>query len=284
MVSSAVNAVAVVLLLQSTCWIGVLALHDITVEGGERRSGGEVNWDYSDGPRGPAHWHELKCDWAVCKTGKQQSPIQVERKDQVSKPSLGPLKYEYRPGGIPATIVNEGHAVVVEFPTDRSYGYISIDYWPYQLRQFHYHMPSEHRFVTPDSSNRSYALEIHQVYKADCPPFFGGSLAVVSFLFDEGAESPFLAQFCDKLPSYQTQHVKKSIGNITLMDMWKSYGHYIGSLTTPPCTEQVTWTINWDVYTASKRQLDLLRAALPHSNNRPTFSSTGRGFGVWPEP
>ena len=78
-----------------------------------------VNWDYSDGPRGPAHWHELKCDWAVCKTGKQQSPILVERKDLVSKPNLGPLKYEYRPGGIPATIVNEGHAVVVSVGQSR---------------------------------------------------------------------------------------------------------------------------------------------------------------------
>ncbi|KAG0624049.1 hypothetical protein M758_3G219800 [Ceratodon purpureus] len=117
MVSSATNAVAVVLLLQSTWWIGVLAapLHDITVEGGERHGGGEVHWDYSDGPHGPAHWHELKPEWAVCKTGKQQSPLAVDPNDVVSKSSLGPLWYEYRLERTPATIVNEGHAVVVNW-------------------------------------------------------------------------------------------------------------------------------------------------------------------------
>ncbi|KAG0584568.1 hypothetical protein KC19_3G218600 [Ceratodon purpureus] len=160
MVSSATNAVAVVLLLQSCWWIGALAapLHDITVEGGERHGGGEVHWDYSDGPHGPAHWHELKPEWAVCKTGKQQSPLDVDPNDVVSKSSLGPLWYEYRLERTPATIVNEGHAVVVEFPADKSYGYISIDYWSYQLRQFHYHMPSEHRF-----SNSSSVTNCHRI-------------------------------------------------------------------------------------------------------------------------
>lgn len=273
MLSFSMKTAALLVLLQS---VSVCALlHDITLEGGI-----DVHWDYSDGKHGPAHWHDLNESWLICKTGNQQSPIAIS---EVTDSEVAKVDLSEDPEGFPATILNNGHAVNVGVQTFGAYGHMTIDgLTHYNLNQFHYHMPSEHRIM-----NQSFPLELHMVYNRTNASLVGSEIAreiaVISFLFLEGEESTFFAQFDDILPSYKTPNIEKCIGNIRIPEMGKSYGQYLGSLTTPPCTQNVFWTINmWDFPTVSKLQLEKLRAALPSDNNRPTFPSTGRDFHMRP--
>ncbi|KAG0591001.1 hypothetical protein KC19_1G142100 [Ceratodon purpureus] len=196
----------------------------------------------------------------------QQSPINIVAADMVKDDGLGKLDARYK-AKINATIANDGHAVVVDLPPKS--GALKIKGVTYHPAQFHFHMPSEHHIM-----NQSFPLEMHLVHKSE-----DGKLAVVGFLFVEGEESEFLAQFVDKLPSYKEPNVKSNIGKIRLLRQNRNYGRYMGSLTTPPCAENVTWTVMlWNFPTVSAHQLKLLSDSVPHTNNRPTFSSKGRNF------
>ena len=58
--------------------------------------------------------------------------------------------------------------------------------------------------------------------------------------------------------------------NITdIMPKSNEYYHYLGSLTTPPCSQGVNWNVMKEVSYVSKSQVDKFKEFFPH-NARPT--------------
>ena len=72
----------------------------------------EIEFDYKKGSeKGPSHWVDLKKEWAECKNGKMQSPIDLLSKRVTVVPKLGELKRCYNPQN--ASVKNRGHDIEI---------------------------------------------------------------------------------------------------------------------------------------------------------------------------
>ena len=188
---------------------------------------GGVHWGYS-GSTGPERWGSLSRDFAMCSEGRSQSPIDIAH---TTKANLGSLEFDYRDA--PLSILNNGHAIQVNVSSDSA---MRIDGNTYKLLQFHFHSPSENTH-----NGRPYAMEAHLVHKND-----RGELAVVGVFLEEGRENPFVQTLWDNLPA-QVNHENR-VGHLPvnaadLLPANGSYYHFSGSLTTPPCSENVKWYV-----------------------------------------
>lgn len=130
-------------------------------------------WSYT-GKTGARHWSELTPQNGLCATGSNQSPIDLE---SMVEAELKPLSFNYLAGA--GKVTNNGHSIQVDYAPG---SYIFIDGHRFELKQFHFHAPSEHRI-----HGRAYPLEGHLVHSDGL-----GNLAVVSVLFEEGAANKFL--------------------------------------------------------------------------------------------
>jgi carbonic anhydrase len=218
-------------------------------------------WTYSD-HSGPEHWGDLKSDYKLCSTGKAQSPIDIS---SAVKVSLAPLTFNYRAS--PVTILNNGHTIQVS-PKDA--GGITLPTGDYSLVQFHFHTPSEENI-----QGRAYPLDAHFVHSNAA-----GELAVVAVLFEEGAHNPALEPILAAMP--------KKVGDQTTLDMQniadllpanRHYYSYMGSLTTPPCSEGVRWNILTEPVQLSHAQLEAFKALYP-MNARPVQPLNDRTVNV----
>lgn len=153
----------------------------------------------------------------------------------------------------PSKVEDNGHAIQVD--TDVAEAIIRGRY--FHLSQFHFHSPSEHTI-----DGKSYPLEGHFVFRAQ-----DGRLAVVGVMFEEGAANagidPVLAQL-GRPHEYRQAEVDIS----TLLPDDKSYYHYLGSLTTPPLTENVEWYVLSHPVSLSGAQLKELHDRHPRNNRK----------------
>jgi carbonic anhydrase len=217
------------------------------------------DWSY-EGETGPARWGQLNADFATCATGSVQSPIALETPAGAAPPKV---VFDYRGTGL--TLVNNGHTVEVTYEPGSS---IQLDGVRYDLRQFHFHGPSEH-----EVGGQEHPLEIHFVHQAA-----DGGLAVVGALVSVGARHAALAPVFDNLPT--TVDVPR-----TVLEAWidaneflprsRSAYYYTGSLTTPPCTEGVRWIVLRNPISIDEQQLEQYRAVV-RRNDRPTQPLNGR--------
>jgi carbonic anhydrase len=199
----------------------------------------EVHWSY-EGEEGPTHWADLDPTWAVCASGKRQSPIEIA--DSVT-PHVDDLSFDYQPS--PLDLVNNGHTVQVNYEAG---SHLVIRGASYDLVQFHFHAHSEHRLA-----GHFAPLEVHLVHKNA-----SGGLAVIGVLIEEGATNAALESVFENLPkaSGEKLHLDQSSFDATelLPEAFESF-HYDGSLTTPPCSEGVNWHVLAAPITASAEQL-----------------------------
>lgn len=219
------------------------------------------HWTY-EGKEGPEFWGDLDPSYSLCKVGKSQTPIDFSAATKES----GLKKVESTFGNTNLNIQNNGHTIQVDYDKGST---LVIDDKQYDLAQFHFHAPSEHKF-----NGQAFPMELHLVHKAS-----DGNLAVIGIMMQEGAENPFLAKFWDKMPS----KVEKDSYNITInvKDTYPSnaaYYTYQGSLTTPPCSEGVRWVVLKNPVTVSKAQVDKFISIIG-DNARPVQSLNGRDVG-----
>ncbi|XP_068645940.1 alpha carbonic anhydrase 7-like [Aristolochia californica] len=231
----------------------------------------EEEFDYIEGSgRGPEHWGELHEEWSLCKNGTMQSPIDLlyERVEVV--PSLGRLKRLYRPSN--ATIKNRGHDIMLEWVNGG--GSLYINGTEFVLRQCHWHTPSEHVI-----DGQRFDLEIHMVHQRSGTQL--PNVAVVGKLYKFGKPDPFLSKLEMSISSIVDKK-EKVVGMVDPRHIGvpsKNYYRYMGSLTTPPCTENVVWTVTKEVGTVSRKQVKLLRKAVDdnaENNARPLQAINGR--------
>nr|DAD42529.1 TPA_asm: hypothetical protein HUJ06_000759 [Nelumbo nucifera] len=227
----------------------------------------EHEFTYEEGSeKGPEHWGEIDPHWRVCGNGEMQSPIDLLDKRVEVVSGLGKLKRDYRPA--PAAVMNRGHDIMIEWKGDA--GKININRTDYYLKQCHWHSPSEHTF------NKSrYNLELHLVHINS-----SGRIAVIGITYKYGRHDPFLARLIPYFGSVGS--VENDVGIINPGDIKfgsRKYYRYMGSLTVPPCTEGVIWTMVKKVRTASEEQVRAIRDAVHdgfEQNARPTQQQNGR--------
>ena len=210
-----------------------------------------AHWSYA-GKGGPESWSHLSPDNHACKSGKRQSPIDIGDGIRVD---LEPIKFNYGPS--PWSVLDNGHSVQVNIPEGSA---ITIMGRTYQLLQFHFHKPAEERV-----NGRSYDMVAHFVHKDG-----DGRLAVVAVLMEKGPEHPLVQAIWNNLPLEQGMLVAPS----SLLDLGKllpetrDYWTYMGSLTTPPCTEGVLWMVMKQPLQVSAEQIAIFGRLYPH-NARP---------------
>nr|GMD15898.1 bifunctional monodehydroascorbate reductase and carbonic anhydrase nectarin-3-like [Ipomoea batatas] len=215
------------------------------------------DWGFSydeNSERGPSHWGELRPEWWQCGAGKMQTPIDLESKPVVYSNLLGLIRKYYITDI--ATLQNRGYDMMLSWPLGRQ-RYISIDGIRYSFRLVHWHSPSEHVI-----NGTRYDLEAHLVHVSN-----DGKIAVLAVLYQIG-ETPdrILSLIEDDLKELAaTVGVKKDVGYLDpnlLQARGRRYYRYMGSLTTPPCTEGVVWTVIETIRSVTKEQVALIRNAI----------------------
>ncbi|MFY9269037.1 MAG: carbonic anhydrase family protein [Candidatus Manganitrophaceae bacterium] len=205
------------------------------------------HWEYA-GKEGPEQWGVLDPGFEKCKTGKAQSPIDIVP----GKPEkLEPIKFDYQP--FPLAIINNGHTIQVNAAKGSS---ITLGGKKYDLLQFHFHSPSEHKM-----SGKSGDMEVHFVHKSA-----GGELAVVGVFMNKGKENGLMKILWENLPTEvgKEKAVAKAMVNPNdFLPAKRAYFNYPGSLTTPPCSEGVNWNVMKESIEISPAQVEKFTAIFP---------------------
>jgi carbonic anhydrase len=234
----------------------LLAATALTVSASDR----EAHWAY-EGRNGAQAWGDLEPGFAVCKLGRFQSPIDI-RDAAAKKAPLPPIGFAY--AAAPAEVVNNGHTIQVNLPAGGSVG---LPDGRYKLLQFHFHAPSEETF-----NGQAYPMVVHLVHQSAA-----GRMAVVAVLLKEGRENAALAPVFDQLPARagDKRALPTTLDLTGLLPADRAYYRFKGSLTTPPCSEDVSWQVLRQPVEISKAQLQAFRNLYP-MNARPTQPLNGR--------
>jgi carbonic anhydrase len=232
-----------------------------------------VHWGYG-GEEGPANWAGLSPAYALCGEGRHQSPIDIT---SVKASGAASWSFDYTSTTLRIAhtehmeeIVDNGHTIQVTVDEGSTF---TLGDKAYQLKQFHFHTPSEH---TIDGKHAP--MEMHLVHQAE-----DESLAVVGVLFKEGkTPNPNLATIISHMPT--TKGESKHLENVVLQmsdhlpQQTEAY-HYVGSLTTPPCSENVQWLVMKTPMVVTADQIAAITAVIG-PNNRPTQPLNDRGLSL----
>ncbi len=210
-----------------------------------------AHWGY-DGMKGPSHWGELSPEYAVCGSGQQQSPVDLTHAVRAETGSIVTSWKRVRN----FAFKNNGHTLQADMPQGSRSHFVGRDF---DLLQFHFHHQSEHTL-----NGQRYPMEAHFVHKAP-----EGDLMVLGVFLDEGAENSTLKTLWKNIPAKMDRvEIKEEIAADQLIPKDSAYYTYAGSLTTPPCSEIVTWAVYEDSMPASKGQIEAFSKLFPH-NFRP---------------
>jgi carbonic anhydrase len=235
------------------------AFSTTTLASDHAEHGHDVHWGYA-GHEGPEYWGDLKADFATCKTGQKQSPVNLTKMQQAD---LEPIKFHYQASNM--GIINNGHTIQANF--DKG-SYIEVDGIRFDLLQVHFHTPSENHIA-----GHSYPMEAHFVHKSA-----DGQLAVVAVMIREGNKDNFIQKIWNHMPKHAgPAHTVEGVkfNAIEFLPAFKGYYKFSGSLTTPPCTEGVRWLVMKNAAYASPEQVAQFTKVIGH-NNRPVQPLHGR--------
>jgi len=211
------------------------------------------HWGYN-GAEGPSHWADLNPEFALCGSGHHQSPVDIRNP---RKADLPPLQVEYKPS--PLHIIDNRHTVMINYAAG---SFLRVGDQQYELKQFHFHRPSEERI-----NGKTYDMSLHLVHADE-----QGNLAVVAVLLQSGAENSLVQELWSDLPKekeHEDQLNNVQINVKALLPSDLRYYTFPGSLTTPPCTENVTWFVLEQPVTVSPAEIQRFEK-LYRDNARPT--------------
>jgi carbonic anhydrase len=209
------------------------------------------HWAYG-GAGAPEKWSSLNPAFSACASGKRQSPIDI--RDGI-KVGLDPVVFDYQPSGF--RVLDNGHTIQVNVGLGNA---IEVLGRRYDLAQFHFHRPSEERV-----NGRQTDMVAHLVHKD-----LEGNLAVVAVLLTRGLPQPVVQSVWNNLPLERNEEVAASvqIDLIKLLPEDRRYFTYMGSLTTPPCSEGVLWMVMKTPVQVSPEQIAIFSRLYP-MNARP---------------
>ena len=255
------GSVVRVLTILFFCWLSLVSFIGKAIAVPEPLP--EVIWTYQNragqnntdqNSTGPDHWADLSPEFSACSTGQSQSPIDLI---PATTADLKNPSFHYKP--VPLNLLNNGHTIQVSYAPG---SYIEVEGKQYALRQFHFHSPSEHTI-----EGQFQPAELHLVHQSEA-----GELAVVAILLKTGTEgnNPALDELSNYLPAKAGGKVRtgRTTDASALLPQTTTTYRYSGSLTTPPCTESVSWLIMTEPVLLSAQQLSKYQQLLGH-NNRP---------------
>ncbi len=220
-----------------------------------------AHWGY-EGAQGPQAWATMKPEFGTCASGKRQSPIHIEDNTSLQGPAEA-LQIAYQPSG--GTVVNNGHTIQVDVLGENT---LTVRGASYKLVQFHAHHPAEERV-----NNKSFSMVMHLVHRSA-----EGKLAVLAVLMDPGPANALIQKVWTHMPLDVQDKVRLPADLINLNDLLpldRRYYQFMGSLTTPPCTEGVLWMVLKQPVTLSREQLRVFAQLFPN-NARPIQPLQGR--------
>ncbi|CAO2657532.1 Nn.00g036580.m01.CDS01 [Neocucurbitaria sp. VM-36] len=220
------------LLLASTA--SATCLHGLSMF--KRAEGEEVKLgQFGYGPlNGPFNWATLAAENEACKAGANQSPINLDNsvtvlaeKPKIDIPAVEEVEFE-----------NLGTTIEV-----LANGTTSVAGSDFRLVQFHMHTPSEHHL-----NGEYHPLEVHMVHQGVADET---QIAVIALMFQvsAGESSSIIKSLSSSVSAISTPGTKTAIpGGIDFTDVLAKVEssdilQYSGSLTTPPCSEGVTFMI-----------------------------------------
>ena len=234
-------------------WPLVLAIAAMAEEG--------HHWSYSGGT-GPGHWSAMEKDFEACGIGRNQSPIDIQTQ-AVRRGPLPAIAFDYKPS--PLKIIDNGHTIQVNYAPGST---ITINGAKYELKQFHFHKPSEEKIDGKQSD-----MVAHLVHKDA-----NGKVAVVAVLLSKGAENPLIATLWKNVPKEKGHEAEVAAVTVDVNQLLpKDRGYYTfeGSLTTPPCSEGVRWFVLKSTTTVSAAEVSQF-GKVYSMNARPTQPLNGR--------
>ena len=216
------------------------------------------HWDYQ-GAGGPERWGRMKPEFAKCSSGTRQSPIDIREGIKVE---LDPVQFDYKPSAF--KVVDNGHTIQVNVAPGNS---IDVMGQRFELVQFHFHRPSEERI-----DGKAFDMVAHLVHKN-----LEGRLAVVAVLLEKGSAQPVVQSVWNNLPLEKGDEIaaRAPIDLNRLLPAERGYFTYMGSLTTPPCSEGVLWMVMKQPVPISGEQIDIFARLYP-MNARPIQQASGR--------
>jgi carbonic anhydrase len=188
-----------------------------------------ARWGYT-GPNGPAKWGKLDKAFATCASGTTQSPIDIVDA-HVRKGDLPPLLFSYKPS--PLKIIDNGHAIQVNYGPD---SWLTVEGKRYELVEIQFHKPSEFKI-----DGKTQEMDAQLVHRDK-----DGKLAIVAVLLDQGKENALIKTLWINLPQAKDKEnvvPTVQISAVGLLPQNKDYYTFKGSLTTPPCSENVAWYV-----------------------------------------
>jgi carbonic anhydrase len=219
------------------------------------------HWSYS-GPTGPANWGALEPQYSACALGKSQSPIDIHDA-AVKKTDLPAINFHYKTSTL--KIIDNGHTIQINYAPG---SFISVGGKQYELVQFHFHKPSEEKL-----NGKGFDMVAHLVHKAS-----DGKFAVVAVMLTSGGANPLIEKLWHNLPKEKGTEVVLGAIKINAADLLpknRAYYTYTGSLTTPPCSEGVTWFILKHPTSISSDEVASFAGLYP-MNARPVQALNGR--------
>lgn len=231
-----------------------IAADDMPAQGTDRAA----HWGY-DGGANPEAWGRLKPEFAKCSTGTRQSPIDIQGGIRVD---LEPVQFDYKPTAF--RVLDNGHTVQVNVGPGN---WIEVNGRRFELVQFHFHRPSEERI-----EGKQFDMVVHLVHKD-----LDGRLAVVAVLLERGSAHGVVQSVWNNLPleKGEEQAARGLLNVADLLPAERSYFTYMGSLTTPPCSEGVLWMVMKTPMPISDMQIGIFAHLYP-MNARPVQAAAGR--------
>ncbi len=217
-------------------------------------------WGYGIN-NGPTNWHQLSSDNVACSAGVMQSPINIEGTDPAV---MHRLHTNYTVS--PVNLIHRNHNIDMMYQPGST---LNVGQKTFTLQGFEFRTPSEHTV-----SGKRFPLEIQFKHRAA-----DGSWAIVSTLVEAGAVNKAATEIWPVLPIEPGQTAQPSGMFINARDFMpndKSYFRYMGSLTTPPCSEGVNWYVLKKPITFSAEQISLFSGLIGGSNARPVQPRNNR--------
>lgn len=182
------------------------------------------------------------------------------------------LEYVRKDASSPAGCTTRHHEETEEAVVTPGAGHVTVAGVRYELEQFHFHTPSEHRF-----QGRSAPLEMHLVHRSSA-----GRLLVIGVPLRAGAPSTVDTVLARLAPECGEPIELHDVNLNRLLPADRSTLRYSGSLTTAPFTEGVQWFLAEEL-TVSRATIARFQGLFTSGNARVTQPLNGRTVTAVPQ-